>query len=248
MTSTMEKRFSESALRSLEYAQSEATYRPQEHKLIGTEHLLLALFSTSESFDVLNMWLGITRPIVEEYLSTITRPIPKSAKVIQLSPHLKQAIKFALQEARERVHLYVFPSHLLLGLTHVPDSKAISIFSDLGIDIKEIRRQTERLLIARKDLLHERKDLTLRLDNAPHVRLIQGNEGQKWNLHISIIETEHNETVTDFSMRFNEFWGWYPHIQMRVFAAVSNKEVGEIYTHDLNNKHRMIVSLEETQT
>lgn len=121
----------------------------------------------------------------------------------------------------------------------------MKILGTFGIDARELRRQTERALEIRKDEVNK-PSASPPQPQIGGFRLIQGTEGKKWKLNFSITETTTKEIVTGFTITFNQFRGYIPYIQNILLQAVYNKQVGEVYSREINDTHKIAISLQDT--
>ena len=61
------------------------------------------------------------------------------------SPRVRDVITFSKEEALRLGHDYIGTEHLLLGILRDGDGTAIQILKDLGLDLKQVRRQIEQV-------------------------------------------------------------------------------------------------------
>ena len=140
-------RFTKRARKVLSMAQEEA--QRLNHSYIGTEHLLLGLIRDENGVAVrVFRELGLdprrVREMVERTVGRGTRP---NLSKITLTPHTKQVIELAFEEARRLGHHYISTEHLLLGLMRAGDGMAVNILRSLGVSTESVRSYTSRMLM-----------------------------------------------------------------------------------------------------
>jgi len=112
----MFERFSGEARQVVVVAQEEA--RALQHQHIGTEHLLLGLFSAPESAAcrVLSSF-GLTKEMVtDDVLAAMPRGDAASKGHIPFTKRAKKVMELALREALALNHSYIGTEHILLGI------------------------------------------------------------------------------------------------------------------------------------
>ncbi len=147
MTRTSMERFSPSARKALSYAQEEAERR--RHPAVDTAHLLLGL--VYEELGVAGRVLrefGLSLLQVGEAIEHLTPSGQAEAEPrrLDLSPQAKKTLELAVGEARRLHHHQIRTEHLLLGLIRLEEGGALDVLQELGINLKQIRRQTQQLL------------------------------------------------------------------------------------------------------
>ena len=135
---------SDECKRILAYANEEA--ERLNHRHIGTEHLLLGILREEKCIaaEILHE-RGLRLIAIREELAhssparltadrlTADRPV--------MSPALADALWRASEEALALGHSHVEPSHLLLALLSLPDSRIARFLEEHGINADEIRRE-----------------------------------------------------------------------------------------------------------
>jgi methylenetetrahydrofolate dehydrogenase (NADP+)/methenyltetrahydrofolate cyclohydrolase len=139
-------RFTEHARRVLTLAQEEALRF--NHNYIGTEHFLLGLIREGEGVGAralteLGLQLEKVRVAVE---FIIGRGDQQVFGAIGLTPRAKNAIEFAVQEARALGHNYIGTEHILLGLIREGEGIAAGVLSSLGVSLESARAKVYQLL------------------------------------------------------------------------------------------------------
>ncbi len=123
--------------RALVMEHAPAAVRAMGHRSVGSEHLLLAVYDTSELLGRLVEGAGAPREGLEAailHLSGGGEPVP----ALPLEGAAEQALVLAEQHARQRGHAAVQPGHLLLGLVDVGDD-AGQILQRLEVDTAGLR-------------------------------------------------------------------------------------------------------------
>lgn len=144
----MEKSFSESAKNTLVIAQEQAlSFR---HRVIGTEHLLLALSIETNGFagKVLRE-LGVDSIVLHEEIERYTgygsmdnqAPVNDFGDYLPYSPRTNQVIDYATDRATEYGSPKVGTEHLLLGLISSDDILAARILQNLNIDLFRLKKR-----------------------------------------------------------------------------------------------------------
>lgn len=132
----------------LQLADEEA--RHLNHNFIGTEHLLLGILRDNEGIaaQVLHN-AGVELEQVRAKIEAIVRPGKHPvAGEIGLTGRAKKVLHLAVEEAQRLNHHYLGTEHLLLGLVREGDGIAADILKSLGLDLKKVRMQTIKLLVA----------------------------------------------------------------------------------------------------
>ncbi len=118
------------------------------HNFVGTEHLLLALFESSDGMAAqLLREMGITRGMAEvQILERIKRGTESLEDDPPFTPRAKQVIREATSEALKLGHNYVGTEHLLLAQFSDADAIASKVLAALGASYEAVRaRIIERL-------------------------------------------------------------------------------------------------------
>jgi len=148
----MFERFTEHARHVIELAGREAQRFGNPY--VGTEHLLWGL--AKENYGVaaavlehFHVDLKPLRREVDELLKT--RPHVESVERLPQSGHAKEAVQYAVEEARSMRHNYVGTEHLLLGLMRNSETVAAQVLANLGLRLEEVRDEVRRVVAARTD-------------------------------------------------------------------------------------------------
>jgi ATP-dependent Clp protease ATP-binding subunit ClpA len=163
----------------IEYAMQEA--RDLNHNYVGTEHILLGLMREQEGVaaqilmnlglkleevraEVLNLLghgiegaegrtesgsrnLGAWRPAEE--LSGEKARVPMFD---QFTERARKVFQLSNQEGQRFNHEYIGTEHLLLALVKEGSGVAASVLANLGVDLRRIRLEVEKLIQSRPDL------------------------------------------------------------------------------------------------
>ncbi|HEY1377221.1 MAG TPA: Clp protease N-terminal domain-containing protein [Gemmataceae bacterium] len=146
----MYERFTDRSRRVMQLANEEA--QRFGHEYIGTEHLLLGLIREGDGvaaivLNNLHVDLREVRGATEAVLSRgagADRPV-KAGK-LPLTPPAKQAIAYAIEEARDLNHNYVGTEHLLLGVARHRDGVAAVLLSRTGVTYEAVRAEVMKVL------------------------------------------------------------------------------------------------------
>lgn len=139
------------------------------HSYLGTEHLVLGLMKLGQGIAV-----NVLRNLNIEYdtlLAEVELVVGYGPEIQvygdpALSGKCKKCFELANEEALALHHNYVGTEHLLLGLIRLQDSAAAQILENLGVNLKEIR----------KEILKELETFNLQV---PPVSLGANQSGQK---------------------------------------------------------------------
>jgi hypothetical protein len=148
------ERFTDRARTVLKRAQAEA--RDRQEAFVGTEHLLLALFTDPESLAAKVLAAaGCTRDQCEAELNAaraIGDPQGEQER-IPFTPLASEVLRSAVGQALSMYHNYIGTEHLLLGLFQVTDGLACSILTTVGVSEPDIR---QRIQVALNDYMKQR--------------------------------------------------------------------------------------------
>jgi ATP-dependent Clp protease ATP-binding subunit ClpC len=138
-------RFTERAQRVLVLAQEEA--RRLNSNFIGTEHLLLGLVREGSGIAARALQnMGIDLSKVRQEVEKIIGKGDKPSHAISYTPRAKRVIELAIEEGQNLGHNYVGTEHILLGLLREGEGIAAQVLSNLGIDVKNARKEVIQLL------------------------------------------------------------------------------------------------------
>ncbi|AZN75935.1 ATP-dependent Clp protease ATP-binding protein ClpC [Lactobacillus acidophilus] len=136
----MENSYSKSVNQVLEIAREQA--QNFHHRLIGTEHILLALVieTDGEAGKILRSW-GLTPTAIREEIERYTGygSAPK-ASYMEMSPRLSLALDYAKRQAEQGGYKEVKTNHVLLGITASEQVLSAMILKNLSVDISRLRQ------------------------------------------------------------------------------------------------------------
>lgn len=134
----MEKSYSDSAKNVLEIAKEQA--QNFHHRIIGTEHVLLALVieANGDAGKLLrerNVTPTLVREEIERYTGYGSSP---KATYMEMSPRLSLVLNFAKQKADELGTAQIKTKHILLGLLASDQILASLILKNIGVDPRDL--------------------------------------------------------------------------------------------------------------
>lgn len=139
----MENSYSKSVNQVLKIAREQA--QNFHHRLIGTEHVLLALVieTDGEAGKILRSW-GLTPTAVREEIERYTGygSAPK-ASYMEMSPRLSLALDYARRGANDDGVKEINTNHVLLGITASEQVLSAMILKNLNIDIPRLQQDIE---------------------------------------------------------------------------------------------------------
>jgi Clp amino terminal domain, pathogenicity island component len=132
-------RFTDRARNSVTEAQVAA--RELGHDRIGTEHVLIGLFSEPESIaaKLLAAWSVTRDDVVHEVETRVGRCEGAPKGHIPFTPQAKNVLKLTLDQALGLGHNYIGTEHILLGLLAADDGLAAQILTDRGVTLPQAR-------------------------------------------------------------------------------------------------------------
>jgi len=117
------------------------------HKVIGTEHLLLALVEEGEGIAAQALKdLGLDSEKISAKIKQITGVHPPFNGEIGLSPRVKRVIQIGTEEAARQEVNYIGTEHILLGLIIEGEGIAARVLADLKVNPEKIWEQVVTLL------------------------------------------------------------------------------------------------------
>jgi hypothetical protein len=124
-----------------------AAARSLGHNYVGTEHLLLGLYSQPDGIAAKALLAeGLTADGVEAAILAIT---PRGASTVDSPPFTPRAascLENALSEALQLGHNYIGTEHILLGLFTDPDGLSARIMRESGIAYDAMRERVVEML------------------------------------------------------------------------------------------------------
>jgi len=115
---------------------------------IGTEHILWGLAKEVQGVAaaVLEHFGVDLKPLRKEVDALLEgRPHVESVEKLPSSDHAKEAVRYAVEEARALHHNYVGTEHILLGLMRNSETVAAQVLANLGLALDAVREQVRRL-------------------------------------------------------------------------------------------------------
>lgn len=147
----MENSYSKSVNQVLEIAREQA--QNFHHRLIGTEHVLLALVieTDGEAGKILRSW-GLTPTAVREEIERYTGygSAPKTS-YMEMSPRLSLALDYAKRQADQGGYKEIETNHVLLGITASEQVLSAMILKNLNVDIGRLRQNVNDSLDQEQD-------------------------------------------------------------------------------------------------
>ncbi len=116
------------------------------HQLVDTEHLLLALLEEKQVAQKVISDLGITITDLEKYLYNLVPKGTTNTQVTELSPRAKRVLELAFDEAHQLNHNYVGSEHILLGLIREGEGLAAQTLRKYAIDLTKVRASVIKLV------------------------------------------------------------------------------------------------------
>jgi Clp amino terminal domain, pathogenicity island component len=143
----MRQRFTPRARRVMELAHQDA--QRLNHEYIGTEHILLGLIKEGSGVaaKVLSIF-GIGLHHIRREAERIVGVGPGGEQVLigrlPNTPRAVQAVRYAVEEARNLNHGKIGTEHILLGLLREEESVAFQVLMDLGLSLHEVSAEIQR--------------------------------------------------------------------------------------------------------
>ncbi|MEL1135411.1 ATP-dependent Clp protease ATP-binding subunit [Desulfitobacterium sp. THU1] len=146
----MNEKFTEKALKALQFAAEEA--QRMGSNVIGTEHLLLGLVDEGEGIAAKSLLgIGVTPEKIREQIGNLTGIGEPYEGEVSLTPRVKRILELASEEARRHGVSYVGTEHLLLGLLMEGEGVAARVLRNLGVSPERIWKQVVQLLGGQPD-------------------------------------------------------------------------------------------------
>lgn len=142
----MENSYSKSVNQVLEIAREQA--QNFHHRMIGTEHVLLALVieSDGDAGKILRSW-NLTPTAVHEEIERYTGyGSAVNANYMEISPRLSMALDYAKRIADQGGYKEIQTTHILLGLVASEQVLSSMILRNLNVDVKQLREDIESSL------------------------------------------------------------------------------------------------------
>ncbi|WP_337986695.1 ATP-dependent Clp protease ATP-binding subunit [Dehalobacter sp. DCM] len=141
----MAKKFTQKAERALSL--SELIAKRLGHKVIGTEHLLLALIEEGEGIAAQALHgLGLEPEKVKAKIAQIVGSGTPYEGEVALTPRVKRVMQLAAEESQRQGVNYIGTEHLLLGLIIEGEGIAARVLADLKVSPEKVWEQVIMLL------------------------------------------------------------------------------------------------------
>ncbi len=163
----MHERFSDRSRRALALANQEAIRL--HHDYLAPVHMLLGILSMGSSVASLVLRnLDIDIETLRNDVGKLVKPGDKELHQTKMAQRAdtRQAIQFAIDEARKLGHKYVGTEHLLIGVLREGSNIPARILTERGIQIEGLREEILKLL---GSSTHE-----------DHVNAGEGHDGHEW--------------------------------------------------------------------
>lgn len=147
----MENSYSKSVNQVLEIAREQA--QEFHHRLIGTEHVLLAMVieTEGEAGKILRSW-GLTPTAVREEIERYTGyGSAAQSSYMEMSPRLSLALDYAKRQADQGGYKEIETNHVLLGITASEQVLSAMILKNLNVDIGRLRQDVNDSLDQEQD-------------------------------------------------------------------------------------------------
>ncbi|GFO98611.1 ATP-dependent Clp protease ATP-binding subunit [Lactobacillus helveticus] len=147
----MENSYSKSVNQVLEIAREQA--QEFHHRLISTEHVLLAMVieTEGEAGKILRSW-GLTPTAVREEIERYTGyGSAAKSSYMEMSPRLSLALDYAKRQADQGGYKEIETNHVLLGITASEQVLSAMILKNLNVDIGRLRQDVNDSLDQEQD-------------------------------------------------------------------------------------------------
>jgi ATP-dependent Clp protease ATP-binding subunit ClpC len=114
------------------------------HDFIGTEHVLLGLFSAEDGIvPAVLKRMGIEHGKVRVEVEKIVASQPGHivGPMIPYTPRARRALRLAAEEAKSLCRAEVGPEHILLGLLREGEGVAGLVLRSLGVNVEKTRAE-----------------------------------------------------------------------------------------------------------
>jgi excisionase family DNA binding protein len=118
-------------------------------ELIGTQHILLEIFTLKKSIGSMVLHnLGITPNSYQKQYEILRE---QTNKIItekdKLSEDIDNVIRCANEQASEWAHTYIGTEHLLVGILKAQAGTGFQILNDFDITLDKVREETAKLIV-----------------------------------------------------------------------------------------------------
>ncbi len=114
--------------------------------MIGTEHLLLGLLSEEDGVaPKVLMSTGLDAAALRSHIElAVGQGQPKDKLVdLPLTPRAKRVLDVAMRKAKSMGMNYVGTEHLFLGILNETDGMAVTVLTELGVDLQRVAQDVE---------------------------------------------------------------------------------------------------------
>lgn len=111
-----------------------------KHNYVGTEHILLGLLKEETGVAAKVLFLqGVSeKMVVNKIEDMFGRGVENEIKMIGFTPRAKRILEIAFHEARGHKQEYIGTEHILLAIMREPDSIAVRLLVELGVDMQRL--------------------------------------------------------------------------------------------------------------
>lgn len=163
----MHERFSDRARRAMALANQEAIRL--HHDYLAPVHILLGILSMSSNVAALILRnLDIDLETLRADVDKLVEPGSRNLQQTKMAQRAdtRQAIQFAIEEARKFGHKYVGTEHLLLGCLREGNNIPARVLSQRGVQVEQLREEVLTLLRSSTD--------------EDHAGSADGHDGHEW--------------------------------------------------------------------
>lgn len=145
-------KFTERAIKAVIKSKEEAEML--NHKVVGTEHLLLGLIAAGTGIPVrvlkaVGVKLEALREEVKKSFSHKEKLSNSKQSTVNFSNQALITLKIASEEAKKQGYIYVGSEHIFMALINNEDSGAIRVLKNLDIDLKRVKDTVYRITNSR---------------------------------------------------------------------------------------------------
>jgi excisionase family DNA binding protein len=139
--------------------QAEKQARKDGFDLVGTEHLILGIFSVKECLGAkIFKNLGLTESEYVRHYEPLQPTSPnEGSNETRFSEDIDKVIQSAYKQSTQWGHEYIGAEHLLVGILQTRAGQGFQILANLGITMEKVREETRKLIVC-CDSQTERKE------------------------------------------------------------------------------------------
>ena len=132
---------------------AEKQARKDGFNFIGTQHILLEIFSLEECVGAMALNnLGIT---LNNYQKQYEKIIEQNDKIViekdRFSEDIYNVIRSAYEQATDWRHTYIGTEHLLIGILKAEAGVGFRILTDLDITLEKVRNEITKVIVCRTE-------------------------------------------------------------------------------------------------